>query len=58
MYVFTAYLHVNVLDRFITLAVIIFVLLEHLVAIYVSSKSVLITLVYHVWDVCPYGIWL
>jgi len=33
----------------------IFVLLEHLVAIYVSPSGVGITLVYHdVWDVCPY----
>ena len=28
--------------------------LEHLVAIYVSPSGVLITLVYHVCDVCPY----
>ena len=27
-----------------------FVLLEHLVAIYVSPRGVVITLVYHVWD--------
>jgi len=25
-----------------------------LVAIYVSPSGVVITLVYHVWDVCPY----
>ena len=31
-----------------------FVLLEHLVAIYVSPGGVVITLVYHAWDVCPY----
>jgi len=31
-----------------------FVLLEHLLAIYVSPRGVVITLVYHVWDVCPY----
>ena len=31
-----------------------FVLLEDLVAIYVSPRGVVITLVYHVWDVCPY----
>ena len=31
-----------------------FFLLEHLVAIYVSPRGVVITLVYHVWDVCPY----
>jgi len=31
-----------------------FVLLEHLVAIYVSPRDVVITLVYHVWYVCPY----
>ena len=29
-------------------------LLEHLVAIYVSPKGALITLVYHVWVVFPY----
>jgi len=40
-------------DRLITKEVIIFVLLEHLVAIYVSTRGVVITLVYHVWDVCP-----
>ena len=34
--------------------VIIFVLLEHLVAIYVTPRGVVITLVNHVWDVCPY----
>jgi len=33
---------------------IIFVLLEHLVAIYISPMGVVITLVYHVMDVCPY----
>jgi len=42
------------LDRFITSEVIFFVLLEHLVAIYVSYRGVGITLVYDVWDVCPY----
>ena len=26
----------------------------HLVAIYVGPRGVVITLVYHVWDVCPY----
>jgi len=31
-----------------------FVLLEHLVGIYRSPMGVVITLVYHVWDVCPY----
>jgi len=31
-----------------------FVLLEYLVAIYVSPKGVVITLVCQVWDVCPY----
>jgi len=31
-----------------------FGLLEHLVAIYVSPRGVVITLVYHVWDVFPY----
>jgi len=31
-----------------------FVLLEHLVAIYISRRGVVITLMYHVWDVCPY----
>ena len=30
-----------------------FVLFEHLVAIYVSPRGVVITL-YHVWGVCPY----
>ena len=39
---------------FITLEVITFALLEHLVAIYVSPRGVVITLVYHVWDICPY----
>ena len=33
---------------------IIFVLLEHLVDIYVSPRGVVITLVYHVGDVFPY----
>jgi len=42
------------LYRLITSEVIIFVLLEHLVAIYVSPRGVVITLVYHVLDVCPY----
>jgi len=42
------------LDRFITLEVIIFVLLEHLVAIYIRPRGVVITFLYHVWDVCPY----
>jgi len=31
-----------------------FVLLEHLVAIYVSPRGTVISLVYHVWDVCLY----
>jgi len=42
------------LDSFITQEVIRFVLLEQLVAIYISPRRVVITLVYHVWDVCPY----
>jgi len=33
---------------------IIFVLLEHLVDIYVRPRGVVITLVSHVRDVCPY----
>jgi len=28
--------------------------IKHLVDIYVSPRDVVITLVYHVWDVCPY----
>jgi len=31
-----------------------FVLFEHLVAIYVSPRGVVIPLVHHVWGVCPY----
>jgi len=34
--------------------VIILVLLKQLFAIYVSPRGVVIHLVYHVWDVCPY----
>jgi len=46
------------LDRYITKEVILFVLLEYLVAIYISPiytlRGVVITLVDHVWDVFPY----
>jgi len=37
-----------------TSEVIIVVLLEHLSAIHVSPRGMVITLVYHIWDVCPY----
>jgi len=30
------------------------VLLEHLAAIYIRHRGLVITLVDHVWDVCPY----
>jgi len=42
------------LDIFITEEVNIFVLLEHLVAIYVGPRGVVITLIYHECDECPY----